>query len=172
MQEFGGFEIEFIKNIDWEYTRNLIKEIINGIAESWEQIEINDNANKIYVAEDSCIGFNEFDSLFEKICKMVASHLQNISFNGIAHYSNLSINYDMYNIITYRCSKKEMLIKKISGECLDGYCIKCGERLFNPPKGIVSNVYYCDNCKENIKFDINFNEYILSLKNGIYVKKT
>ena len=45
MQEFGGFEIEFIKNILWEYARNLIKKIISGIAERWEQVEINDNVN-------------------------------------------------------------------------------------------------------------------------------
>lgn len=164
MQEFGGFEIKFINNVDLEYAKNLIKEIIDGVPESWEHVEISDDTNKIYVDEDSYIVFNEFDGLFEKICKMVASRLQKISFDGIAHYSNLSTNYDVYNIITYRCRKKEVLIKNISGECLDGYCIKCGERLFNPPKGIVSNVYYCGNCKENIKFDINYNEYILSLK--------
>lgn len=163
MQEFGGFEIKFINNVDLEYAKNLIKEIIDGVPESWEHAEISDDTNKIYIAEDSCVDFNKFDGLFEKICKTTASHLPKISFNGIAHYSNLSTNYDVYNIITYRCRKKEMIIKNISGECLDGCCMKCGERLFNPSKGIINDVYYCDNCKENIKFDINYNEYILYL---------
>ena len=71
---------------------------------------------------------------FEEICKMVASRLQNISFNGIAHYSNFSTNYEVYNIITYRCRKKEILIKNISGEYLDGYYIKCANDLSIPRK--------------------------------------
>lgn len=160
MQELGGFEIEFTKNVNLEYVRNLIKEIIDSVADGWEQVEISNSANKIYVEEDSYVTFNEFDGLFEEICKMVASHLPKISFKGIAHFFNLSTNYDVYNIITYRCRKKEMIIKNISGECIDGYCMKCGERLFNPTKGVINDVYYCDNCKESIKFDISINEYI------------
>lgn len=164
MQEFGGFEIEFIGNINMKYEKKSIKESVFGITESWGNVEISDNASKVYVTEDNYIDFNKFDGLFEKICKQLAICLSEVSFNGIAHYSNFSTNYDVYNIITYRYRKKELIIKNIFGECLDGYCTKCGKRLFTPSKGIVSDVYYCNNCKENINFNINFNEYVLDLK--------
>ena len=90
----------------------MVKEIIAGIAESREHVEISDNTNIIYVVDDNCINFNEFDGIFEKICKTLAFRLSKVSFNGIAHYSNFSTNYDVYNIITYRYRKNE-LIKKI-----------------------------------------------------------
>ncbi|MDE7431455.1 MAG: hypothetical protein K2N34_06040 [Lachnospiraceae bacterium] len=136
MQEYGGFEIEFISSVNMKYAKSLVKEIIAGIAESWEHVEISDKTYKIYVADDNYINFNNFDGLFEKICKTLAFRLSKVSFNGIAHYSNFSTNYDVYNIITYRYCKNELIIKNIFGECFDGCCTKCGEKLFTTQKAL------------------------------------
>ena len=64
MQEFGGFEIKFINNVDMVLVRTLIEEMLDGID---EQLYV--DGNRIYVDSDFPFTYDDFDGLFERICK-------------------------------------------------------------------------------------------------------
>lgn len=161
MQEFGGFEIEFINNVNMDQVKNLIEKMVDGIE---EQLYV--DGNRIYVDSDFPLTYGDFDGLFEKICKKVATTQPASSFNGIAHYSNLSVGLELYQKSVYWQSKKELVVESIHGEYLDGCCPECGGKLFNPEECRSQEMYHCDDCDKDFKFDINYRKGIWLLKDG------
>lgn len=161
MQEFGGFEIKFINNVDIDQVKNLIVEMVDGI-EEWLYVD----GNRICVDSDFPLTYGDFEDLFEAICKRTVSIQPKSSFNGIAQYSNLSVNFDFYQKSGYRQRKKELVVESIQGEFFDGCCPECGRKLFNPKECRCQDMYHCDDCSKDFKFDTNYRKDIWLLKDG------
>lgn len=158
MQEFGGFSIRFIGHTDMNKAIISIKRVIDNFIEDYERIIIDENRKKVSIDADTPILFGNFDIMLEKICKEIIYGQLNISFDGLAQYSNLSVEFYAYHKAKYRQRKKELIIEKISGENLDGYCTKCGERLFKPEECVSQNIYYCGRCCQQFKVDVNYSK--------------
>lgn len=157
MQEFGGFEIQFINDVNILLVKKLVEKTICE-SENWTEIKVDENANRIFVDEDNPINYDAFNGLFVEICKKIAISQPQISFNGISNYSNLSVDYYVYRIVTYRQRMREFVIKDIEGESFDGYCPKCGRKLFNPIEYIPDMEYYCADCKKTFSFNADFKQ--------------
>lgn len=166
MQEFGGFEIEFINSVDMDLVKTSIEEMFDGIG---EQLYV--DGNRIYVDSDSPFSYGDFDGLFERICKKIGSIQPKSSFNGMARYSNLSIELELYQKSSYRQRKKELVVESVYGEYLDGCCPECGVKLFSPEECRKHEIYHCDDCDKDFKFDINYRKGIWLLKEGKFAIK-
>lgn len=158
MQEFGGFNIRFISHVDMGMAIISIKKSIDGFIEDYERIVIDESKKKISIDADTPILFGDFGILLEKICKAIVSDQPNVSFDGLAQYSNLSVDFYAYHKVKYRQRTKELIIEKISGENLDGYCPECGERLFKPEECVPQNIYYCGKCCKEFEVDVNYSK--------------
>lgn len=169
MQEFGGFEIRFIGNVDINSAEISVMEAVDGIVESREQIHVDEGMKRIYVDEDTPVAYAEFDGLLEEICKKIVSDQPKVSFNGHAHYSNISVELEAYCISRYRQRKKELIVESIYGEYLDGCCPECGERLFNPMECRNQETYYCKGCCKDFKFDVNYSKSFWLFKDGKFI---
>lgn len=172
MQEFGGFEIRFVGNADMRLAKISAEKTILGIAENWERVRINEGMKEIYIERDTPIDYSEFDGLFEKICKNIIFEQPNLSFNGLAYYANLNVEFYLYQKTIYRNQKKELSMKSISGEYLDGCCPECGIEIFNPEECNDEDSYYCSSCNKTFKFDFAYNEYLWLLQNREFILKS
>lgn len=157
MQEYGGFEIQFINDVNTLLVKDLIEETICE-GENWIKIKVDESMKKIFTEEGSFINYNTFKVLFPKICKKIVIYQPKISFNGISSYSNLSIDYYAYCIVTYRQRKKELVIKDIAGENFDGYCPECGRKLFKPIEYAPDREYYCTDCNKKYSLNIDYKQ--------------
>lgn len=158
MQEFGGFSIRFIGHSDMDKAIISIKRVVDDFMEDYERIIIDENRNIFSIDADTPILFGNFNVLLEKICKEIIYDQLNVSFDGLAQYTNLNVEFYAYHKAKYRKRKKELIIEKISGENFDGNCPRCGKRLFKPEQCTPQNIYYCGKCCREFKVDVNYSK--------------
>lgn len=133
-------------------------EIINSFLFSDDELEIDNENNKLFISEGTV---GNYDTIVSDICKALAVEFPNNSFYGHAYYDDYRCGYE--SCADYQFENGKLHMELIESENGNGYCPECGEQLvcfdeFNPDE-----TYHCDDCDIDVSAEDMF-EGVLPVK--------